>query len=34
MDSDGVFIMCVFLAIILFTGEPALMDAIIKNLMN
>ncbi len=30
---DGILIICIFLLIILFAGEPDLLDALIKRLM-
>lgn len=32
--TDSVFIVCCFLAVVLFAGEPSLMDALIAFLMK
>lgn len=34
MNSDSVFILCLFLCVILFAGEPDLMTALIQFLMK
>ena len=32
MDSDSVFLVCIVLLIVLFAGEPDLMDAIVSSM--
>ena len=34
MDSDSILVICIFLAFVLFLGEPDLLDAVIANLMK